>query len=334
MRTIAFDAGGLGVSRLGFGCAPVMGRVGRRQALDAMACAYDLGVTHFDIARSYGFGDAEAVLGQFIRGRRDRVTLTTKFGIVPPSLSRWQRAARPIVRPLLKGLAPFRRQVRQASAGLLAERCFDAGYARACLEDSLRRLGTDHLDFYLLHEPDLDSLHGAPELRGFLDDNVAAGRLRAWGVAHPRTQGPVPADGAGGRILQFEAPAGRAQAWTPPQHESRFLFVTRPLGGGAFAHGSRARLLGTQLGLDPLQLAIALAGAAAGSGGAIIAGMFERAHIAQNVRAIEHCDRHQAQLSVALAAAGLAVRDLGATAAPWVSAAANRSPPCATTTAG
>ena len=70
MKTVPFAASGLGVSRLGFGCAPVMGKVGRRQALDAMACAFELGVTHFDIARSYGFGDAEAVLGEFVRGRR------------------------------------------------------------------------------------------------------------------------------------------------------------------------------------------------------------------------------------------------------------------------
>jgi aryl-alcohol dehydrogenase-like predicted oxidoreductase len=300
MRTVAFDGGGLGISRLGFGCAPVMGKVGKRQALDAMACAFDLGVTHFDIARSYGFGDAEAVLGEFIRGRRDRVTVASKFGIVPPVLSRLQRLARPVVRPLLKGLAPFRQKVRNASAGLLAARCFDLAYARQCLETTLRNLGTERLDIYLLHEPDLDTLSGESELRGFLDDSVRAGRIRAWGMGHPHAHGAVATDG-GGRVLQFEAPASSEDGWVPSSEEPRFLFATRPLGGGALARGG-------QLGLDPLQFAMAWAGAAVGEHGAIVAGMFDRKHIAQNVQAIEHCDRQRGTLASALEAAGFAIR--------------------------
>ncbi|MBC8055716.1 MAG: aldo/keto reductase [Rhizobiales bacterium] len=293
MKQIAVTAAGLGVSRLGFGCAPVMGKVGRRQALDAMACAFDLGVTHFDVARSYGFGDAEAVLGRFIRGRRDHVTVTTKFGVVPPQLSLWQRAARPIVRPLLRALAPFRARVHRASAGLLEARRFDVAYARECLAASLRQLGTDHVDFYLLHEPELDSLHGAPELQRFLDESVAAGRVRAWGFAHPVR---ALAGEIGGQILQFEAPANRPGLWMPAPDDPRFRFVTRPLAGGAMHDDARHAALGARLGLDRLHLAMALADAAAGERGAIIAGMFDRAHIAQNVRAVAHCEQNRATI--------------------------------------
>ena len=83
---------------LGFGCAPIMGRIGKAQALDAMAEAHALGVTHFDVARSYGFRHAERVVGAFIAGRRDRVSITTKFGVVPPVLSMGTRLLIPAAR--------------------------------------------------------------------------------------------------------------------------------------------------------------------------------------------------------------------------------------------
>ncbi|MFX6040902.1 aldo/keto reductase, partial [Acinetobacter baumannii] len=59
--------------RLGFGCAPMLGRVGRKDSLRALAIAYDNGIRHFDVARSYGFGEAEALLGEFLAGKRQHV---------------------------------------------------------------------------------------------------------------------------------------------------------------------------------------------------------------------------------------------------------------------
>jgi aryl-alcohol dehydrogenase-like predicted oxidoreductase len=46
--------------------------------------AFALGITHFDVARAYGFGRAEGILGKFLRGRRDQVTVATKLGLQPP----------------------------------------------------------------------------------------------------------------------------------------------------------------------------------------------------------------------------------------------------------
>ena len=90
-------------------------RAAAQQETAAQRHAFDHGITHFDVAQSYGFGDAEKVLGQFMRGQRDKLTVTSKFGIVAPQLKTWQRIARPIVRPLRSVLAPLRRQVRAAS---------------------------------------------------------------------------------------------------------------------------------------------------------------------------------------------------------------------------
>src|SRR5580658_10577636 len=85
-------------SALGFGCGSVMGRVGRGASLRAMNAAWEAGITLFDTARSYGFGEAEAVLGEFLRGKREQAVVATKFGIAPRKLSPLKRVAVPIVR--------------------------------------------------------------------------------------------------------------------------------------------------------------------------------------------------------------------------------------------
>ena len=70
------------MSVLGFGCAALMGRASRGESLKALGTALDAGITFFDTARSYGYGASEGLLGQFLQGRRDKVILCTKFGIL------------------------------------------------------------------------------------------------------------------------------------------------------------------------------------------------------------------------------------------------------------
>lgn len=110
MRYTDLGAGKWRSSALGFGCSAVMGRVGRKQSLRAMSQAYDAGITFFDTARSYGYGESEAIVGEFLRGRRERVILSTKFGIVPARPSAWKRSFMPIVRTAV-GLVPSVRQL-------------------------------------------------------------------------------------------------------------------------------------------------------------------------------------------------------------------------------
>lgn len=71
------------LTALGFGCSAMGGRVSTRQSLVALGAAYDAGITLYDTARSYGYGQAETILGNFLRGRRDTVVISTKFGILP-----------------------------------------------------------------------------------------------------------------------------------------------------------------------------------------------------------------------------------------------------------
>src|SRR5580692_11204802 len=103
-------------SKLGFGCAALMGRVNRKKSLRALAAAHDAGITFFDTARSYGYGDSESVLGEFLFGRRQNALISTKFGIVPARQELWKRTLRPIARSVFSVFP----SVRKAARGQIA----------------------------------------------------------------------------------------------------------------------------------------------------------------------------------------------------------------------
>ena len=111
--------------------------------------ALDAGITLFDTADMYDDGTSERILGAALRGRRDRVVLATKVGN-PMNGD-----------PDRRGLS--RRWITQAC------------------DDSLRRLGVDHIDLYQLHRPDPDTPIG--ETLEVLGELVTAGKVRAIGTS-------------------------------------------------------------------------------------------------------------------------------------------------------
>lgn len=169
-------------SALGFGCAGLTSLNDRGAALRLLEQAYELGITHFDVARAYGFGHAEGIVGEFLARRRDEVTVTTKFGMQPgaPAVMRSRR----IVSLAKKVLAPFpglMQRARRSTASMVTTGAFAPEQARASLETSLRELRTDHVDLLLLHECSLDDA-GSDGLLAFLDGERARGTVRAIGI--------------------------------------------------------------------------------------------------------------------------------------------------------
>ena len=85
MEYVNLGRSDLKVSRLGFGCCPMgghgWGRVSEEDFKSAVATALDKGVTFFDTADTYGFGRSEELLGKFVKGRREEVIISTKFGV-------------------------------------------------------------------------------------------------------------------------------------------------------------------------------------------------------------------------------------------------------------
>jgi D-threo-aldose 1-dehydrogenase len=171
--------------RLGYGCSSLMARTGRQESLRLLSAAFDAGITHFDVARSYGYGEAEGVLGEFISGRRDEVTVTTKLGIVPPRAGRALGTAKRVARGVAAVSPGIRKLLRRRAGAMVAHGRFGIDDARASFEQSLRELRTDHVDIVLLHEPQLDDL--TDELLAFLNECVRTGRARAAGVAGGRS---------------------------------------------------------------------------------------------------------------------------------------------------
>ena len=182
MQSIAHSDSELRTPILGFGCSAIMGRVGRKASLAALTVAYDSGVIFYDTARSYGYGESEALLGEFLRGRRDQVLLSTKFGILPTASGSLKRMLKPLARALLQSAPSARRAMQGQLASMSSTGHFSVAALHASLHASLRALRTDYVDFLFLHEPPASILQ-QDDLFAALRQWVAVGKVRRFGIA-------------------------------------------------------------------------------------------------------------------------------------------------------
>ena len=177
-----FGAGGLKSSVLGFGCAPLMGRAGKRDSLRALAAAYEYGITFYDTARSYGYGECEALLGEFLRGKRDRVLVSTKFGIVPAKQNLLKRIAKPVIRGALRAVPSARKLVQKGIRGEFQEGQFTVEVLQRSIAESLRKLRTDYVDILFLHAAPASVLEQHDVLRE-MEKLVQSGKVRMAGLS-------------------------------------------------------------------------------------------------------------------------------------------------------
>lgn len=285
----------LAPSALGFGCASVMGKVGRSDSLRALHLAHEQGIRHFDVARSYGFGRAESLLGEFLKGRRHEVTVTTKFGVVPPHLSWKTRTLMPVARFVAEHVPGVATRLRKRSGEVLAHKCFDVAYARTCLEQSLRELRTDHIDFYMLHEPQTLTGSQLQDVVAFMQKVVTDGKVRRWGMACPLLTDLNLVHALKPDVVQMEGHLMNAPQFLGLGLDlSQPRFITRPFCGGlseAVRHqvegvrsGTLAELASQGQTLADLALAVALK--LAGPGGVLIGAMYNPDHIQRNAQAM------------------------------------------------
>jgi D-threo-aldose 1-dehydrogenase len=191
---IALAKTGRITTRLGFGCSGLMGGLSERESLRLLDAAFDAGIRHFDVAPSYGYGMAEACVGKFLRGKREQVTVTTKYGILAPrhaaALDWVRRGVQPVVHLAARSLPSLRQRAASAAASLKASAKFSADEASAALLQSLRALGTDHVDVLLLHEATADDL-ADPALLDFLQEQVRLERIGSFGVGSDAAKIPA-----------------------------------------------------------------------------------------------------------------------------------------------
>jgi aryl-alcohol dehydrogenase-like predicted oxidoreductase len=142
------------------------GGVDNAQAVRAIQTSIDLGVTSIDTAPIYGFGLSEELVGQAVRGRRDKVQLLTKCGL------RWDSPRGEYffetVDPEGKTLKVYRNSRK-------------SDVLREC-EQSLRRLGADCIDLYQVHWRDHTT--DIEETMSAMDRLIREGKIRAAGLSN------------------------------------------------------------------------------------------------------------------------------------------------------
>ncbi len=151
----------LEASEIGFGTWALgstwWGEVSERAGERLLEEALELGITFFETGDAYGQGANEELVGRVLAPHRDRVQISTKFGYV-----------------LEEGR-------REHSEGERPQR-WDRPFVRAALEASLRRLRTDRVDLYQLHNPRMAAIE-SDECFAALEELRDEGKIRHYGVA-------------------------------------------------------------------------------------------------------------------------------------------------------
>ena len=182
MKDIELGNSGLRAPRLGFGCSAILGRSGRTESLRALAAAWGAGIRFFDTARSYGYGESEELLGEFLRGRRDQAVIATKFGILAARQSGWKRAAKTVARKILAAAPSARSVLQKGAATQIKQNQFTIPVLQRSIEESLRKLGTDHVDLLFLHAAPASVLE-QDDLLEAMSKLVEAGKVKIAGLS-------------------------------------------------------------------------------------------------------------------------------------------------------
>lgn len=182
MRRVVLGETGIETSCLGFGCASLGSRVAADDGLHAMGAAYDAGVTWFDFAPLYGGGRAEEIAGQFLKTRRGKVQVCSKVGLAPAARSGLKAMLMPVARRAVRAVPQLRGRLRGRGLQAAARLPLTPELIRDTLDTSLRRLGTDYLDLYALHDAEPAALADEDVLRA-LENAIEVGKARAVAVA-------------------------------------------------------------------------------------------------------------------------------------------------------
>lgn len=228
---------GLRVSKLAFGCAPMMGRIGRKKSLQALSAALDGGITYFDTARSYGYGEAEALLGEFLGARRKDVVIGTKFGIaVAKQSSLLKNVVKPLARSVFALVPGLRRGMKGALGSQFSRQHFTPAEMRASVEESLQQLRTDYIDVLSIHSCSPEAL-ADDELFGGLTALVQEGKVRHLCISTDATTVKVGLERRGKELnaVQFyynlQHPEAEELFLTDPRWNTMGKIANQPFGG-------------------------------------------------------------------------------------------------------
>ena len=174
MQYRELGASGIQASAVAFGAWAIggwfWGGSEEKDAIDAIHAALDQGMNLVDTAPVYGMGHSEEVVGKAIAGRRDKVVLATKCGLV------WDQG--------VKGEFHFSsdEKTKRDDGDIHVYRYLHPDSIRRELEQSLRRLGTDYIDLYQTHWQEATT--PVADTMGVLMDLKREGKIRAIGCSN------------------------------------------------------------------------------------------------------------------------------------------------------
>lgn len=164
---------------IGIGCSTFGGSNSKSTANRVLNYAYDQGIVYFDVARSYGYGSAESIVGNFATNKRGEIFIASKFGISPPPFF-------PFRDTLLAGMRSIRMlpgiqcSLQNASAKMRVKPNFSPQLAEKSLNKSLKELKTSYIDIFLFHDSNLDDIL-RDDINYVLEKAKEKGKIRSWG---------------------------------------------------------------------------------------------------------------------------------------------------------
>ncbi|MGN6730758.1 MAG: aldo/keto reductase [Candidatus Binatia bacterium] len=193
---------GLRVSIVGLGTMVHAGHFGPMkdsESLEAIETALELGVNFIDTSDAYGAGYGETLLGNAFKGKRDKIVIATKGGNVMVGPNR-------------------------------GKRIFEPDYISRVMDESLRRLQTDYIDLYQLHNPTVEVIERGAVWE-VLERAKKAGKIRHYGVSINSMEEGIAAvkDGRAETIqVEYNLLAQQpAQAFFPAAQEANIGVIAR-----------------------------------------------------------------------------------------------------------
>ena len=203
----------LSVSEVGFGVWTVgtswWGKIEEPQGINLLRRAFDLGVNFFDTGDTYGEGYGEEILAKALKQQRHDIVIGTKFGY------------------------DFYTYVVREGHQERPQK-WTPGFVRYACEQSLRRLDTDYIDLYQLHNPKMDAIED-DELFNTLDELVKEGKILHYGFAIGpdigwEEEGTAAVEYRDAQVMQIIysiLEQDPARAWFPLARERKTGLITR-----------------------------------------------------------------------------------------------------------
>jgi aryl-alcohol dehydrogenase-like predicted oxidoreductase len=293
MRCVSLPGWHTPVSVLGFGCASLGSRVSAADGARAIEAALERGVNWFDVAPSYGDGEAEVLLGRALGRRSNAVAIVTKVGLAANPPSPLKKLIGRVARPVVAAFPGLRAAAKRARPDVARKVALDGATVTASLERSLARLGVERIAVLALHGPTEADVANEGVVRA-LEDAKRAGKIAAVGIAGSfdvflaARRAGLDAD-----VMQVEnspfVPNAAAAAALPEASRPRFLVTHSVFGVEGALERVRALVARGAVSGDPARLLLDYA-FASNSAGVVLASTYKPRHLAAAADAADRFD--------------------------------------------